>query len=169
MVIEAFDGAVVSTPWTIKVIVIYDPPVAGDVLVDQKVKVGSTLLYSTPAKNTLRQHDAIVQSPGLVNFGSTTGNTFKFEPPYTEKPGKHKIQVDYFVDDNIVTDYYWLSVINFPPYLISRPQNASYYTGSTFFYSLPMAIDPEKGPIFVKVVSELLPYVTNSGGLVFMI
>ena len=34
--IEAFDGALVSTPWTIKVIVIYDPPVATDTLVDQK-------------------------------------------------------------------------------------------------------------------------------------
>ena len=78
MSIEAFDGAVVSTPWTIKVIVLYDPPVAGDTLVDQKVKVGSTLLYKTPAKNTLRQNDAIVQSPGLVYFGSTSGNTFKF-------------------------------------------------------------------------------------------
>ena len=91
MVIEAFDGALVSTPWTIKVIVIYDPPVAGDILVDQKVKVGSTLLYSTAAKNTLRQHDAIVQSPGIVYFGSTTGNSFKFLPPFTEKPVKHKI------------------------------------------------------------------------------
>ena len=78
MTIEAYDGAIVSTPWTIKVIVIYDPPVASDKVFDQKVKVGSTLLYSTPAKNTLRQHDAIVQSPGLVYFGSTTGNTFKF-------------------------------------------------------------------------------------------
>ena len=91
MVIEAFDGALVSTQWTIKVIVLYDPPVSGDTLVDKKVKVGSTLLYTTPAKNTLRQHDAIVQSPGLVYFGSTSGNTFKFEPPYSEKPGKHKI------------------------------------------------------------------------------
>jgi hypothetical protein len=89
--IEAFDGALVSAPWTIKVIVIYDPPAAGDVLVDQKVKVGWTKYYTTPAKNTLRQHDAIVLSPGLVYFGSTTGDTFKFEPPYTEKPGKHKI------------------------------------------------------------------------------
>jgi sugar lactone lactonase YvrE len=98
--------------------VLYDPPVAGHTLVDQKVKVGSTLLYCTPAKNTQRQNDAIVQSPGLVYFGSTTGNTFKFEPPFTEKPGKHQIYVDYYVDDNIVTDYYWLTVINLPPYLI---------------------------------------------------
>ena len=43
MAIEAFDGAMVSTPWTIKVIVIYDPPVAGGALVDQKVKVGAAL------------------------------------------------------------------------------------------------------------------------------
>ena len=77
MTIEAFDGAMVSTPWTIKVIVIYDPPV-GEPLADQKVKVGETLLYRTPAKNIMRQHDAIVQSPGLVYFGSTTGDTFKF-------------------------------------------------------------------------------------------
>ena len=41
--IEAFDGAMVSIPWTIKVIVIYDPPVAGGAPVDQKVKVGATL------------------------------------------------------------------------------------------------------------------------------
>jgi hypothetical protein len=78
VVIEAFDGAIVSTPWTIKVIVIYDPPVPSDTLVDQKVKVGSTLLYTTPAKNIVRQHDAIVLSPGIVYFGSTTGDTFKF-------------------------------------------------------------------------------------------
>jgi hypothetical protein len=89
--IEAFDGAVVSTPWTIKVIVIYDPPVAADTLVDQKVKVGSTLLYRTPAKNTVRQQDAIVLSPNLVYFGSTSNDTFKFEPPYTEKPGNYTI------------------------------------------------------------------------------
>lgn len=56
----------------------YDPPVPGDTLVDQKVKVGATLFYSTPAKNTQRQNNAIVQSPGLDNFGSTLGNTFKF-------------------------------------------------------------------------------------------
>jgi hypothetical protein len=68
----------VSAPLTIKVIVIYDPPVASDVLIDQKVKVGANLLYRTPAKNMMRQHDAIVQSPGLVYFGSTTGDTFKF-------------------------------------------------------------------------------------------
>ena len=59
-------------------IVIYDPPVAGDTLVDQKVKVGATKFYTTPAKNTVRQHDAIVVSPGLMYFGSTTGDTFKF-------------------------------------------------------------------------------------------
>ena len=56
----------------------YDPPVAGDTLVDQKVKVGSTLFYKTPAKNIVRQHDAIVLSPGLVYFGSTFNDTFKF-------------------------------------------------------------------------------------------
>jgi hypothetical protein len=91
VVIEAFDGAMVSASWTIDVIVIYDPPVPGGAPVDQKVKVGATLLYRTPAKNALRQHDAIVHSPGLVYFGSTTADTFKFEPPYTEKPGIHKI------------------------------------------------------------------------------
>lgn len=78
MVIEAFDGAMISAPWTIKLIVIYDPPVPSDKVVDQKVKVGSTLLYKTPAKNIVRQHDAIVLSPGIVYFGSTTGDTFKF-------------------------------------------------------------------------------------------
>ena len=78
MSIEAFDGAVVSTPWTIKVNVIYDPPVSGDTLVDQQVKVGATRFYTTPAKNTVRKQDAIVLSPSLVYFGSTTGDTFKF-------------------------------------------------------------------------------------------
>ena len=87
LTVEAFDGAMVSQEWVITIDVTYDPPVAGDTLVDQKVKVGSTLLYKTPAKNTERQNDAIVLSPGLVYFGSTTGDTFKFEPPYTEKPG----------------------------------------------------------------------------------
>ena len=77
LTLEAFDGAMVSLEWVITIDVTYDPPV-GDTLVDQKVKVGATKLYKTPAKNVLRQHDAIVQSPGLVYFGSTTGDTFKF-------------------------------------------------------------------------------------------
>lgn len=91
LTLEAFDGAYVSQGWVITITVTYDPPVPGKTLFDQEVLVGATIFYSTPAKNGLRQNDAIVQSPGLVYFGSTTGNTFKFEPPYTEKPGKHKI------------------------------------------------------------------------------
>ena len=73
------------------------------------------------------------------------------------------------MDDNIVTDFYWLTVINLPPYLIAKPKNDSYFAGSTFYYKLPMAVDPEKGPVFIKVVSKLLPFVTHSGGLIFMI
>jgi hypothetical protein len=68
----------VSQEWVITIDVTYDPPVSGDTLVNQTVKVGSTKFYTTPAKNSLRQHDAIVQSPGLVYFGSITGDTFKF-------------------------------------------------------------------------------------------
>jgi hypothetical protein len=60
-------------------------------------------------------------------------------------------------------------IINSPPFLISRPDNASYYAGSTFFYTLPMAVDPEMGPVFIKVVSNLLPFVSHSGGLNFSI
>ena len=89
--LEAFDGALVSQELKITINVICDPPVAAGPLFDQDVKVGSTLLYSTPAKSILRQQEAQVQSPDLVYFGSIAGNTFKFEPPYTEKPGKHKI------------------------------------------------------------------------------
>lgn len=37
--IEAYDGLLVSVPWTITIKVIYDPPV-GDHLVDKKVRVG---------------------------------------------------------------------------------------------------------------------------------
>ena len=68
----------VSQEWIITIDVTYDPPVSGDTLVNQTVKVASTKFYNTPAKNAVRQHDAIVQSPGLVNFGSITGDTFKF-------------------------------------------------------------------------------------------
>ena len=73
------------------------------------------------------------------------------------------------MDDNLITDYYCLTVINLPPYLIAKPENASYFAGSTFFYTLPMAVDPETGPVFIKVVSKLLDYVTHAGGLIFMI
>ena len=38
-----------------------------------------------------------------------------------------------------------------------------------FFYTLPIAVDPEKGPVFIKVVSKLLPFVTHDGGLNFII
>lgn len=68
--IEAFDGALASlVPTTVNVNVIYDPPVPVDHLVDQKVKVGKTLNYWAPAKNIIRQHDAVVTSPGLIYFG----------------------------------------------------------------------------------------------------
>ena len=57
-----------------------------------------------------------MKSPGLLSFGSIIdGDWFKFEPGYSEPPGKYKIQVDYEVDNNVITDYYWLTVINEPP------------------------------------------------------
>ena len=54
LTLEAFDGAYVSQEWVITITVTYDPPVAGKTLVNQKVIVGETIFYSTPAKNGLR-------------------------------------------------------------------------------------------------------------------
>jgi hypothetical protein len=47
--------------------------------------------------------------------------------------------------------------------------NASYYAGSAFFYTLPIAIDPEMGPVFFTTVTKLPPFVTHAGGQTFMI
>jgi hypothetical protein len=44
----------VSHEWDIIIDVTYDPPVASDTLVDQKVKVGAKLFYSTPGKSKER-------------------------------------------------------------------------------------------------------------------
>jgi hypothetical protein len=73
------------------------------------------------------------------------------------------------LDDNLITDYYYLTVINLPPFLESIPKNASYFAGSSFFYTLPTAVDPEKGPVSITVVSKLSPYITHQGEYKFMI
>ncbi len=58
--IEVFDGCLTSTPCQVKIVVLHDPPVATESLVDKMIRVGKTLKYKTPAKNNLRKHDAIV-------------------------------------------------------------------------------------------------------------
>ena len=83
--LKAFDGAMYSDVWTVKIDVTYDPPNLTDDLVNQKMNVGRTLLYRIPAsKNTVRGHPAVISSPGLVYFGSvTSGGVFTFKPPFT--------------------------------------------------------------------------------------
>jgi hypothetical protein len=82
--LEAYDGAMVSTEWVITIDVTYDPPVLSDKLVDQKVRVGRSIKYRTPANNTVRGNQASISSPGLIYFGTVTPlDLFTFEPPFT--------------------------------------------------------------------------------------
>jgi hypothetical protein len=72
-------------------------------------------------------------------------------------------------DNNVVTYFYWLTVINKPPFLETVPKNVSYYAGCAFFHYLPKGIDPENGPLRINVTSQLSPFITNEGGFIFMI
>jgi len=94
--LEAFDGKLASNTWIITIDLTYDPPILSDVLVDQTVKVGRTLIYKTPAsRNIERGNTAIITSPGLPLFASvTTNGVFTFSPPHSIPNNIFRIQVD---------------------------------------------------------------------------
>ena len=45
----------------------------------------------------------------------------------------------------------------------------SFFAGATAFYQLPPGVDPEMGPINVKVTNILSDFVTHSEGFTFMV
>jgi hypothetical protein len=64
----------------------------------------------------LRKNQAVVTSPDLVYFGALNNDgLFTFSPPFSQPPGKFKIRADFTADNNIVTEYFWVEVINKNP------------------------------------------------------
>ena len=162
--LEAFDGAM-STNWVITVTVTYDPPVVKQGLQDSEVKVGRIISLQAPkSQNAARGHLAVVTSPGLPSFGTLNNDgLFTFSPPFSQAPGKFKIRADFTADNNMVTEYFWVEVINLPPFLESDPLNYTFKAGTLHLLDLPKRIDPEQIPVpIINVLTPLSEFITPS-------
>ena len=108
--------------WTITVYVTYDPPVIQQGLQDSEVKVGARIFLQAPkSKNAVRGNQAVVTSPDLVPFGALNNDgLFTFTPPFSQPSGSFSIRADFTADNNTVTEYFQVKVINENP-VIDNP------------------------------------------------
>jgi hypothetical protein len=168
--LQAHDGAM-TTNWLITVSVTYDPPIIKQGLQDSEVWVGRRIFLQAPkSQNAVRRHEAVVTSPGLPSFGTLNNDgLFTFSPPFSQAPGKFKIQADFTADNNVVTEYFWVEVINLPPFLESDPLNYTFKAGTLHLLDLPKRVDPEQIPIpIINVLTPLSDFITPSNKM-FMI
>jgi hypothetical protein len=94
------------------------------------VKVGGGLNTRTyalpPTANNSRGMPAIVSDVGLPYFAHlvSNGTKMKFDPPYSEGPGEYNITLQLACDGLYKISYFYLKVINTPPFNISAIKNA---------------------------------------------
>ena len=121
--IEAFDGAMTSAPYLVEVNVT-DFPYYNDNLVNQTVKVGggqNTRYYTLPARNNSRNMPATVTDVANPYFVHLTSDSkwLSFDPPYSEGPGEYNITLQLASDGLYKISYFYLKVINTPPFNIT--------------------------------------------------
>ena len=106
------------------------------------MKVGGGLNTRTyalpPTANNSRGMPAIVSDVGLPYFAHlvSNGTKMKFDPPYSEGPGEYNITLQLACDGLYKISYFYLKVINTPPFNISAIKNAEVYITSFLTYKL---------------------------------
>jgi hypothetical protein len=66
-----------------------------------------------------------------------------FDPPYSEGPAEYNITLQLASDGLYKISYFYLKVINKPPYNISAIYNAEAFVSSLEYYNLMKNKDPE--------------------------
>jgi hypothetical protein len=93
------------------------------------VRVGgglNTRIYTLPpTANNSRGMPAIVSDVGLPYFAHliSGGTQMRFDPPYSEGPGEYNITLQLASDGLYKISYFYLKVINTPPFNISKVLN----------------------------------------------
>ncbi len=106
---------------------------------------------------------ALVSDAGLPYFAhlSTDGKKITFDPPYSEGPGLYNITLQISSDGLYKISYFYLTVVNTPPYNVTILPNTEVYVMSMIDYNTVKNVDPEGNTVkttFVNISKSMIPY-----------
>jgi hypothetical protein len=84
----------------------------------------------------------------ILNFSSSIGS------------GIYKIYLNLSAENNEITDFFYLTLFNEPPYFVSNLTNQSFWDCSFFSYTFPPRIDPEGNDVSLYFTSDVSIYIS---------
>lgn len=106
---------------------------------------------------------AIVTDDGLPYFVHLTTDCkwLRFDPPYSEGPAEYKISLNIASDGLYTKSYFYLKVINNPPFNDGIIYNLKLTATFSYYYYLSKNYDPEGNIVnctFLNISSPMVSY-----------
>ncbi len=129
---------------TVTLNLIYDPPYFVTKLENQTASVGQWKEYILPVAQNNRRNFTTIKYIGTdphIILHPNKSVIFNFS--YSIGSGLYKIQLNLSAENNEITDTFYLTLLNDPPYFASNLSNLSLWDCSILTYTFPPRIDPE--------------------------